>query len=65
MQGGIQRLNWGGVTNPNSFKPTSSFQLFTYLNGWEVEKSSGNIVIVMNSQATTLSSQVVPSSKVN
>jgi hypothetical protein len=33
---GNYQLQWGYVTNPNSFLPTSSFQVYTYSNGYGV-----------------------------
>lgn len=62
---GPQTITWGSNVNPNSFKPTSSFELYTYSGGWGVERSTGYIILTMTQQSTVLSSQVVPSSYTN
>ena len=36
LTAGSYQLQWGYVTNPNSFGPTSSFQIFSYSNGFGV-----------------------------
>lgn len=36
-QAGIQAISWGNNVNPNSFKPTSTFEMYTYSsNGWGI-----------------------------
>lgn len=45
---GLQTLQWGNNINPNSFKPSSTFQIITYVDGWGVEKSNGYIMLTMN-----------------
>jgi hypothetical protein len=34
LAAGNYQLQWGYVTNPNSFAPTSSFQIYSYYNGY-------------------------------
>lgn len=36
MAAGLQTVSWGNNYNPNSYKPTSNFEVYTYLNGWGV-----------------------------
>jgi hypothetical protein len=36
LPAGSYQLQWGYVTNPNAFAPTSSFQIFSYSNGFGV-----------------------------
>lgn len=44
---GVKTVSWGNNINPNSFNPTSSFELYTYLGGWGVEKSTGYTILTM------------------
>ncbi len=36
VSGGLHTISWGNNINPNSYKPTSSFELYTYSTGWGV-----------------------------
>lgn len=53
------------MTNPNSFRSTSSFQIYTYFNGFGVENSQGVLSISMISTRPFSSFILYPSSYVN
>ena len=60
--GGAYSVSWGDNSNPNSFEPTSSFQVSTYTSGFGVEQHSGFISISMTTEASLLSSLISTSS---
>ena len=41
-------VGWGNALMPNSFKPTSTFVITTYYNGWVVSTTSLYIGLKMN-----------------
>ena len=65
MEAGTHTLKWGNNVNPNSFKPTSSFTIYTYSSGYGVEKSSGYITLTMDQEAALVSKQIKPNSYTN
>jgi hypothetical protein len=62
LAAGSYQLQWGLVTNPNSFAPTSSFQIYTYSSGYGVENSQGVISIAMNTTDPFTTYSLTPSS---
>lgn len=65
LPAGSYALSWGYNTNPNSLKPTSSFSITTYFQGWPVETSSGIIRLTMVNRAAFRSFVSFPSSYKN
>lgn len=65
LSAGSYQLQFGAVTNPNSFAPTSPFQIYTYYNGFGVENSQGLLNIAMNVASPFSSYILTPSSYIN
>lgn len=65
LPAGSYSLSWGYNTNPNSLKPTSSFSITTYFQGWPVETSTGVIRLTMTNTAAFRSFVTFPSSYKN
>lgn len=65
LSAGSYQLQFGSVTNPNSFAPTSPFQIYSYSNGFGVENSQGLLNIAMNVPCPFSSSILTPSSYLN